>query len=276
MTISMFISMITASFMLGCTLPISDTYHASHSAGIGGGGAGQVLIKPSSTAKRHRAESMPWVKLHKQYPSTFLTNGPRSAKLVALTFDDAPDPRFTPAILDILAKNDVCATFFVVGARASKHPAIVKRIHQEGHIIGNHSYNHAVLSKLSLTDYSKQIWRTDAVIRNIVGYSPHFIRPPYGELLPQQVKWSKQFGFTIVNWDVDSVDWKNNPNSASIIKNIRRTLQPGSIILQHAGGGYGQDLSGTIHALPWLIQLLRSKGYELVTIPELLSQPASR
>src|SRR5690606_7056695 len=142
------------------------------------------------------------------------------------TFDDAPDPRFTPAILDTLAKYDVCATFFVVGVRAAKHPAIVKRIHNEGHIIGNHSYNHAVLSTLSISDYRKQIWSTDAAIRKIIGYSPHFMRPPYGETLPQQVKWSQQAGFTIVNWDVDSVDWKNNPSSDLIIKNIKSTLQP--------------------------------------------------
>ncbi|MNZ58775.1 Peptidoglycan-N-acetylglucosamine deacetylase [compost metagenome] len=163
-----------------------------------------------------------------------------------------------------------------MGVRAAKHPAIVKRIHNEGHIIGNHSYNHAVLSTLSLSDYRKQIWSTDAAIQKIIGYSPHFIRPPYGETLPQQVKWSQQAGFSIVNWDVDSVDWKKNPSSDSIIKNIKSTLQPGSIILQHAGGGYGQDLSGTIQALPRLIQLLRSKGYELVTLPELLGQSAAR
>ncbi|MBD2868065.1 polysaccharide deacetylase family protein [Paenibacillus arenilitoris] len=233
--------------------------------------------RPSSQdANKKRVDSMSWVKLHRQFPNAFLTNGPRDARRIALTFDDAPDPRFTPAILDILAQYDVCATFFVVGARAAKHPAIVKRIHREGHTVGNHSYDHAVLSTLSLTNFGRQIWRTDAVIRPMIGYSPHYIRPPYGELLPQQVIWSKQAGFAIVNWDVDSVDWKNNPSSERIIRNIKKTLQPGSIVLQHAGGGYGQDLSGTIEALPKLIELLRDKGYEPVTLPELLGQPASR
>lgn len=234
------------------------------------------VSKPTKETKKRRIADISWVKLHKQFPNAFLTNGPRNAKRIALTFDDAPDPRFTPAILDVLAKYDVCATFFVVGARAAKNPSIVKRIHNEGHIIGNHSYDHAVFSMLTLMNYQKQIWSTDAIIKNIVGYSPHFIRPPYGELLPQQVKWSKQAGFTIVNWDVDSIDWKNNPSSASILQNIKKTLQPGSIVLQHAGGGIGQDLSGTINALPKLIQLLRSKGYELVTLPELIGQSAAR
>lgn len=231
---------------------------------------------PQKEKKKRRAASMSWVKLHQQYPSSFLLNGSRQSKRVALTFDDAPDPKYTPLILDVLAKYDVCATFFVVGNRAAKYPAIVNRIHKEGHIIGNHSYDHAVLSTLTLTGYQKQIWRTDAIIHHIIGYSPHFIRPPYGELLPQQVRWSKYAGFSIVNWDVDSVDWKDNPSSALIMKNIKKTLQPGSIILQHAGGGMNQNLYGTVNALPKLILLLRSKGYELVTLPELLGQPAAR
>lgn len=253
-------------FLMGLT---TDAYAAVN-------GEQAVQFAPDIETKKRRADSMSWVKLHKQFPRTFLLNGPRHSKRIALTFDDAPDPKYTPLILDILAQHDVCATFFVVGNRASHYPAIVKRIHNEGHIIGNHSYDHAVLSTLSLINYQKQIWRTDAIISNLIGYSPHFIRPPYGELLPQQVKWSKQSGFAIVNWDVDSVDWKNNPSSALVLRNIKKTLQPGSIILQHAGGGIGQNLYGTVNALPQLIRLLHSKGYELVTLPELLGQPAAR
>ncbi|HTG69070.1 MAG TPA: polysaccharide deacetylase family protein [Candidatus Udaeobacter sp.] len=263
---------IAALALIGCMLLCltADSFAASASG---------LQLAPSKSAKltkKQHAADMSWVKLHKQFPSAFLLNGPRHTKQIALTFDDAPDPKYTPAILDILAEHEVCATFFLVGNRAAKNPSIVKRIHNEGHIIGNHSYDHAELSTLTLTNYQKQIWRTDAIIKSMIGYSPHFIRPPYGELLPQQVKWSEQAGFTIVNWDVDSVDWKNNPSSETVIQNIKKTLQSGSIVLQHAGGGIGQDLSGTVNALPQLIQLLRSKGYELVTIPELIGQSAAR
>jgi peptidoglycan/xylan/chitin deacetylase (PgdA/CDA1 family) len=266
------IKLLSAIALFGCLILDQSAYTTVALAN----GQHQSQFKPKKRSNKRRTSDMSWVKLHKQFPDTFLTNGPRNAKRVALTFDDAPDPRFTPAILDILARYDVCATFFVVGARAAKYPAIVKRIHKEGHIIGNHSYDHAVFSMLSLTNYGKQIWQTDYIIKNITGYSPHFVRPPYGELLPQQVKWSKQAGFTVVNWDVDSIDWKNNPSSLSIVNNIKKTLQPGSIVLQHAGGGVGQDLSGTIKALPVIIQLLRNKGYELVTLPELIGQSAYR
>ncbi|GKU80368.1 hypothetical protein L3i20_v247650 [Paenibacillus sp. L3-i20] len=223
-----------------------------------------------------RAVKVSWVKLQQQYPGAFMMSGSRSQKKVALTFDDVPDPRYTPAVLDILAKHHIRATFFVVGDRASKHPALVRRIKNEGHIIGNHSYNHAIFSKLTNAQFQKQILQTNRVIKNISGLSPRLIRPPYGDLLPQQVVWGKQNGYTIVNWDVDSEDWKKNPSSDVVMSNINRTLQPGSIILQHAGGGVGQSLSGTIEALPILIEELQEKGYELVTLPELLGKRAYR
>ncbi|CAM3448687.1 polysaccharide deacetylase family protein [Paenibacillus lupini] len=236
----------------------------------------QTSASSPSQPKKKRSADMSWVKMHKQFPNAFIVNGPRNSKRVALTFDDAPDPRFTPQILDVLASYDVCATFFVVGNRAAKHPALVQRIHREGHTIGNHSYNHAVMSQLKDRDFHSQIWKTDAIVSSIIGYHPRFVRPPYGEMLPAQVAWSKKSGYTVVNWDVDSVDWRNNPSSTSILRNIKKTLQPGSIVLQHAGGGYGQDLSGTIQALPVLISQLRQKGYQFVTLPELLNQSAAK
>lgn len=238
--------------------------------------AQQAATSANKKKKSKQPPDMSWTKLQQQFPGAFVTNGSRHKQQVALTFDDAPDPRFTPAILDILAKYNVQATFFVVGTRAAKHPAIVKRMQDEGHVIGNHSYDHAILSTLSPTHYHKQIWQTDSIIKEIVGYSPRFVRPPYGALLPQQVKWGVSEGFTIVNWDVDSEDWRNNPSSDLVMHNIKKTLQPGSIILQHAGGGDGQSLAGTIEALPILIALLHGKGFELVTLPDLLDQNFER
>lgn len=225
--------------------------------------------------KRSRANAMSWVTLQRMYPGSFVAWGPRGSRRVALTFDDVPDPRFTPQVLEILARYKVRATFFVVGQRAAKHPALVQRIAREGHIIGNHSYDHAVFSRISRYAFEKQIVRTDQIIRPLIGYSPKFVRPPYGEILPHQVEWLRSRGYIVVNWDSDSNDWKGL-DSNTILINIKRTLQPGSIILQHAGGGEGQDLSGTINALPRLIKLLRSKGYQIVTLPELLNRPAGR
>lgn len=230
--------------------------------------------KQRKKGKQRKAAVMSWVKLHHMFPSTFIMNGPRSRKLVALTFDDVPDPRYTPAILDILARHDVCATFFVVGSRAAKYPAIIQRMSREGHIIGNHSYNHALYSKLPQEKFEYQIWRTNVIIRHLTGLSPRFIRPPYGEVLPSQVRWGMRNGYTIINWDVDSEDWRQGATSDRVLVNIDRTLQSGSIILQHGGGD--EDLSGTVEALPRLISKLRKEGYELVTLPELLGKKAYR
>jgi len=222
------------------------------------------------------AEGMSWVHMQKKFPGTFVLSGSRDKRKVALTFDDAPDPRVTPVILNTLSKHRIRATFFIVGDRAAKNPELVKRIIREGHVIGNHSYNHAVLTKLPLPQFQQQIWKTDGIIKRIAGVSPRLVRPPYGEMKPQQVAWGKQNGFTVVNWDVDSEDWRNNPSSSRVIANIKKTLQPGSIILQHAGGGDRQNLSGTIDALPVLIEMLQGKGYEIVTLPELLGKKAYR
>ncbi|GGD75507.1 polysaccharide deacetylase family protein [Paenibacillus nasutitermitis] len=226
-------------------------------------------------SKRPRRKAPSWAELQKRYPGSFVIGGPRGERKVALTFDDVPDPRFTPQILDILARYKVRATFFVVGSRASKHPSMVKRIGREGHIIGNHSYNHAVFSRISLPAFQQQVLQTDAILRPLAGYSPRLIRPPYGEILPEQIVWMKRNGYIAVNWDVDSSDWRGI-DSNKVLLNIKKTLQPGSIVLQHAGGGTGQNLSGTIEALPRLIKLLRSKGYQIVTLPDLLSKPAAR
>jgi len=248
----------------------NDTEHAFTSADRKG--------KRKKRTKRRRARkqaAVSWVWMQQRYPGAFVTQGPRGKRRVALTFDDVPDPRYTPAVLEILSKYKVRATFFVVGQRAQAYPQIVRRMRREGHVIGNHSYDHAVYSRISRYQFQRQIVRTDAILRPLAGYSPRLVRPPYGEILPKQVDWLRQNGFIVVNWDVDSVDWRSI-DSSGVIRNIKKTLQPGSIILQHAGGGAGQDLSGTVNALPRIIKLLRSKGYELVTVPELLGRPAER
>ncbi|WP_240633284.1 polysaccharide deacetylase family protein [Paenibacillus montanisoli] len=243
---------------------------------------GTSTIEPSFSSgqkrrkkKQSRREAMSWVTLQQRFPGSFVIWGPRQYRRVALTFDDVPDPRYTPKVLETLARYKVRATFFVVGSRAAKYPAMVQRMRREGHIIGNHSYDHAVFSRISRYAFEQQIWKTDWILRPLAGYSPKFIRPPYGEITPQQVALLRSWGYIVVNWDVDSVDWKSL-DSNSILINIKKTLQPGSIILQHAGGGEGQDLSGTIAALPRLIRLLHSKGYQIVTLPELLNRPEAR
>ncbi|MCI1777001.1 MAG: polysaccharide deacetylase family protein [Paenibacillus lautus] len=213
--------------------------------------------------------------LRAKYKSTFLLDGPSTKREVALTFDDAPDDIFTPQILEVLKREGVRATFFVVGNRVEAHPEIVRRMVEDGHILGNHSYNHANLPKISDEEFRNQITRTDELIQKYTGYRPTFVRPPYGNINEPQIQWLASQHKIIVNWNVDSLDWKGL-NSEQVKTNILAHTMPGSIILQHAAGGVGEDLSGTVQALPDIIRSLRNDRMQLVTIPELLDETILR
>jgi peptidoglycan-N-acetylglucosamine deacetylase len=219
-----------------------------------------------------KPDKMSWSELQRRYQGVFVLSAPRRTRKVALTFDDVPDPRFTPKVLDILKKKHVRATFFVVGTRTKKHPGLVRRIRREGHILGNHSYSHPDFSKLPLVKMQEQIRRTETLLQTVVGIKPRLMRPPYGEILQDQVKWAQSYGYTIVNWDVDSSDWRQL-SADKIFRNVTRTVRPGSVVLMHAGGGEGQSLAGTVKALPRIIDWLREHHYEPVTLTELLSIP---
>ncbi|BBI35069.1 polysaccharide deacetylase family protein [Cohnella abietis] len=216
-----------------------------------------------------------WSELERRYEGVFVLSASRGSRKVALTFDDVPDPRFTPQVLNVLKRKKIHATFFVVGTRSSKHPDLLRRIHREGHNIGNHSYSHPDFSKLPLVKMQEQIGRAEAVIEGIVGFNPKLVRPPYGEILPRQLEWAKKKNYTVVNWDVDSSDWRQL-SAEQVFRNVTRAVRPGSVVLMHAGGGQGQNLLGTVNALPRIIDWLRLHDYEPVTLTELLAIPEKR
>lgn len=207
--------------------------------------------------------------LRDKYRSTFLLSGPPQKREVALTFDDAPDDVFTPMVLDVLKKEGIKGTFFVVGNRVETHPEIMKRIVREGHEIGNHSYNHANLPKLEDQEFRDQVIRTDQIIQKYTGDVPKIIRPPYGNIDEEQIKWLASQDKKVVNWNVDSLDWKGL-SAEQVLTNVLSHVAPGSIILQHSGGGEGEDLTGTVDALPEIIAKLKKDRVKMVTISELL------
>jgi peptidoglycan-N-acetylglucosamine deacetylase len=144
--------------------------------------------------------------LQKEYPNIVVLHGNPANNRVALTFDDGPDIRFTPQVLDILAKHDVKATFFLIGARAGAHREITKRIHDEGHAIGNHTYWHPNLPNESLERLRWELTETEKVIEDIIGFKPRLFRSPYGALNEEIVKTLSEMDHTVIGWDVDSVD----------------------------------------------------------------------
>ena len=183
----------------------------------------------------------------------------KHVKMVALTFDDGPDPKTTPQALDILKKYGVKATFFMVGQNIAGNEAIVKRVHNEGHQIGIHTWDHPVLTKLPLESAQKEILDTQTAINNVIGIKPTITRPPYGAI---NTTIQNSVDQSFIMWNVDSLDWKTR-NTKAIMQEIAKT-QPGSIILMH-------DIHQTsIDALPSVLEYLKSNGYTLVTVNELL------
>ncbi len=213
--------------------------------------------------------------LQKKYPNIVFLHGDPSGNQVALTFDDGPDIRFTPQVLDVLAKHDVKATFFLFGARAETHKDITKRIHDDGHAIGNHTYWHPNLPKESLERLRWELAETEQVIEEIIGFKPRLFRSPYGALNDEIVKVLGQNNNTVIGWNVDSLDWKQL--DADIISdNVLSNVGFGSIILMHDGTDWSADLSGTVQSLDKIITKLKEDGTEFVTVPELIGVPEGK
>ena len=222
--------------------------------------------------KLREPKPMTLADLRAKYSSTFVLQGPGNRREVALTFDDAPDDVFTPMVLDVLKREGVKATFFCVGNRIEKHPDVMRRIVAEGHVVGNHSYSHANLPRLSDEKFREEIRKTDELIRKFTGYTPSFVRPPYGNITEEQIKWLASQKRKIVGWNVDSLDWKSLSRE-EVKTNILAHVKPGAIILQHSAGGTGEDLTGTVEALPEVIRKLRADGVEFVTVARMLGIP---
>ena len=185
----------------------------------------------------------------------------KNQKVVALTFDDGPNPATTNQALDTLSKYGIKATFFVLGKNISGNEEILKRMKADGHVIGNHSWSHPVLSKLSLDEAKKQITDTEDAITKVLGSSSKLMRPPYGAIT-DDIRNSLDLNF--IMWDVDSLDWKSK-NEAAILTEIQRQARNGSIILMH-------DIHAeTVNALPKIIDYLKEQGYHFVTVPEMLN-----
>lgn len=197
-------------------------------------------------------------------------HGPTDSKRVALTFDDGPHPLYTPRILDILKERNIRATFFVIGSQVKRHPELVRRIVDEGHIIANHSWGHPNLTMRSPEGVQKELIDTNVAIAKVTGRIPRLMRPPYGGINARVESQLDELGFKAILWSVDTRDWERLSPS-EIVNKVRYQTRPGGIILLHDGGGIREH---TVTALPQIISYLEEEGYQLVTVPELLHVPA--
>ncbi len=192
--------------------------------------------------------------------------GSSEEKRVALTFDDGPHPRYTAEILDILTEYGVSATFFVVGVNAETYPELLLRASREGHEIGNHTYNHYHVSKLSAAAFEKDLLRCSDAVKRIIGKEPRLFRPPEGACSEISKSFCEKNGYPIIMWSVDTRDWAHTP-IAEICENVRKNTKDGSIILMHDFIGKN---SPTPKALRKIIPMLQESGFEFVTVSQLL------
>lgn len=211
--------------------------------------------------------------LQQRYPEIVVLRGPETENKVALTFDDGPDPRFTPQILDVLSEYGVQATFFVMGARAEANPGLTRRIIDEGHIVGNHTYFHPnLVEEGDVATLRTEVSRTEDALADIIGYRTKLFRAPYGFLYNELVEALGEMDYTVVGWSVDSLDWRERPAEETAY-NVISNSGPGSVILMHDGAESDGDRTGTVEALRQIIPALQEQGLEFVTVPELFGIP---
>jgi len=185
---------------------------------------------------------------------------------VALTFDDGPNPIYTPQVLHILQQYGVKATFFDVGYLVQDYPAIAQEEYRQGHTIGNHTWSHPQLPHLSASAIYQQLQSTVNIIQASIGVKPLLFRPPYGMFNKQVLAEASSLSLSTIVWDDEARDW-SLPGVNTIIQRILHLVHNGSIILLHDGGG---NRAQTVAALPTIITMLRQRGYTFVTIPEMI------
>ena len=202
--------------------------------------------------------------------------GAHKDRELSITFDDGPDARYTPRILDILKATSVPAAFFIVGVNAEAVPALVGRIYQDGHLLGNHTYSHPNVAMITAERTNLELDATLRLIEHMTGRSTILFRPPYNadsepqtpdELIP--IVRAQQRGYLTIGERIDPQDWRIGVNASEIVSEVMNEIDDGNVILLHDGGG---DRTATIDALPEIIERCRAKGYRFVSLGDLIGK----
>ncbi|MEV0581089.1 MULTISPECIES: polysaccharide deacetylase family protein [unclassified Streptomyces] len=188
---------------------------------------------------------------------------PDIGRAMVLSFDDGPDPLYTPHILDTLRKHDVRAMFFLCGEMAHDNQDLVRRIADEGHTVGNHSWTHPLVTRLSRAGITDELGRTSEVIEKVTGAPPLWYRAPYGAWNRNSFEIGAAMGMEPMAWTVDTLDW-TVPGTDSIVRRVKEGAAPGVVVLSHdAGGNRSQSVAALGRYLPDLLE----DGYR-ITVPQ--------
>ena len=233
-----------------------------------------ILAATAATAALSAAGYQSMAPTGQWYGRTF-TGLPRGTKQLALTYDDGPNDPHTRRLLEVLAKHNVRATFFLIGRYVQQRPDLARQIVQAGHIVGNHTFTHPLLTFKSAAEIRQELSACRSALEDAIGGSSNLIsnlfRPPFGGRRPAVLRIGRELGLEPVMWNVTGYDW-TAPPSAVIERKVTNQIRGGNVILLHDGGHHqmGADRSQTIQATDQLIAKYKSEGYEFKTIPEML------
>ena len=227
------------------------------------------VVSAAEAVFRRIAHAVPEEPVAKPLPrkeaadEAFLTRGRVDGTAIGLTFDDGPVPGVTERILDVLARHELTATFFMIGERVAAAPDLARRILAEGHELGHHTYTHRKLSELSDTAVEEELDQTNALFQEVLGLHAKWFRPPYGVLRPDQARRVRERGMKVVLFSLDSEDWRDT-SAASVSERILTHLHPGAIVLCH-------DVAATADGLDATLQQLQSATrFTPITIGEMV------
>jgi len=210
------------------------------------------------------------------YGRTFTGLKP-GTKQIALTYDDGPNDPHTLRLLEVLAKHNVKATFFLLGRFTKQRPDIARELTRAGHVVGNHTFSHPNLIFASALQTKLQLLDCQQALSNAVGEHSPLFRPPFGGRRPTTLRTVRALGLEPVMWNVTGGDWKGKP-AEYVERRVRQRIRGGDVILLHDGGhaAFGADRSQTVIATDRLIAWYKSEGYEFVTVPEMMQKQAIR
>jgi len=228
--------------------------------------AGTAAVAAVTASYQSMASTAQW------YGHTF-TGLARGTKQLALTYDDGPNDPHTHRLLEVLAKHGVKATCFLIGRYVQQRPDLAREIVQAGHVVGNHTFTHPLLTFKSVAEIRQELSACHSALEDAIGHHSNLFRPPFGGRRPAVLHTARALGLDPIMWNVTGYDWDAPPSSV-IERKVTKQIRGGDVILLHDGGHkqMGADRSQTVLATDHLITKYKLEGYEFVTIPQMLER----